>query len=286
MSIFIKQSGAWKMVKEPRVKQDGDWKDLKAVHIKHEGQWRMVWSRWAPIDGRLVGIVSSGDFISGNALASSIGLTAGTAQNSTCDWLHFELEGQDIMVPTMTFRHSVSWRHIYERGAVYSDTEGHGPYPGGSGVNQNRYVTIGGTQYKVTLLKGSNGDNQTHIETTNIDHPSRWDSPSTHDSEWNKLMYRVSDGVHDSIYISAPTIHTVSHPYKEWASMNNNQLWLDFLGGSRTGTASWCQEKATYSEDSLDRRVDRGLRGVSYVSCTPVANSSSHRGWRPALRKM
>ena len=280
MSIHIKTNGVWKTVREPRVKDNEEWKDLKAVHIKHEGQWRMVWSRWAPIDGRLVGIVSSGDFISGNALASSIGLSAGTAHNSTCDWLHFELEGQTIMIPQLTLRYNLTWRDIYVRGAVYSDTTGHGPYPGGSGVNQNRYVTIGGTQYKVTLLKGANAENVVHnyghLWEDNHTDARNYDPSSTHQSEWNKLMYRLAqDGGHDL----AP--NPASHPYGIWEEWDNTQMGLTGNGGY-----SWCQEKGTRTGHTNDLRVRRGGRGVSSVFCTPVARSHSGPGWRPALRKM
>ena len=230
-----------------------------------------------------LGLVKSSDFINGKQLASSIGLEEGDPQHSNCDWLHFILNDQELLVPTQTFRRTLTWRAIYERGAVYSDTEGFGPYPGGSGVNQNRYVTIGGTQYKVTLLKGCNGDNQTHIiDTDHDDHPSYYDPESTWDSEWNKLIYRVHDGVHNPTFLN-PT--NASHPYGVWDGLSDTQLSLDYLSGCG-GTASWCQEKGIWGGDSYDRRIHRGCRGVSYVNCGHVAYSFSSLGWRPTLRKV
>ena len=230
-----------------------------------------------------LGLVRSSDFINGEQLAQAIGLVEGRPQYTDCDWLHFVLDGQEILVPTKTFRYCVSWRDIYERGAVYSDTEGYGPYPGGSGVNQNCYVTIAGTQYKVTLLKGSNEDNHTHVVGISYNtHPSFYDPKSTWNSEWSQLMYRVHDGVHNPTH-SNPT--NASHPYGVWEQLSDIQLQLDWLRNG-WGTSSWCQEKGSWSEDSQDYRVFRGARGVSYVACGHVADFNPYLGWRPTLRKV
>ena len=230
-----------------------------------------------------LGLVRSSDFINGGQLSQAIKLEEGYCQNYNCDWKHFMLDGQEILVPTQTFRRTLTWRAIYERGAVYSDTEGIGPYPGGSGVNQNCYVTVEGTQYKVTLLKGSNGDNQTHIiDTDHDDHPSYYDPESTWNSEWNQLMYRIHDGVHNPTF-SNPT--NASHPYGVWEQLSDSQLKLDYLK-EEYGTASWCQEKGIWGGDSYDRRILRGWRGVSFIYSFPFGHSNSHHGWRPALRKV
>ena len=225
-----------------------------------------------------LGLVRSSDFINGEQLASSIGLKKGEPQNSDCDWLHFILEGQEILVPTKTFRHSVSWKAIYEKGAVYSDTEGFGPYPSPieEPINQNQYVTVNGDRYKVTLLKGVNNEN------IKLDSDIFYDPEFTWDSEWNKLMYRVHDGVHNPTH-SNPT--NASHHNKVWDQLSDDQLQLDWLKNG-CGTSSWCQEKGTRTGHTSDLRVFRGARGVSFVSCGRVAGSASHRGWRPALRKM
>ena len=227
------------------------------------------------------GLVRSSDFINGEQLASRIGLEEGKPQHSSCDWLHFILNDQELLVPTKTFRYCVSWREIYERGAVYSDTEGFGPYPGGSGVNQNCYVTVGGTQYKVTLLKGSNGDNHTHTIGYNYDnHPSLYDPESTWDSEWNRLMYRVHDGVHSSNYLNPIK---PSHPYATWEQLSDVQLQLDHLK-DENGTAIWCQEKGTRSGYISDMRVFRGYCGISYIGGGHTDPPLSFLGWRPVLR--
>ena len=232
-----------------------------------------------------LGLVRSSDFINGEQLAKEIGLKEGEPHHLDCDWLHFILEGQEILIPTKTFRHSISWRAIYERGAVYSDTEGFGlyPFPTNKPRNQNTFVDIAGGRYKVTLLKGSNGDNQTHTLGYNYNnHPSLYDSKSTWDSEWNQLMYRVHDGVHNSDY-SNPV--NASHPYGVWDQLSDTQLQLD-CSKDKNGTASWCQEKGTWEDCWRDRRVVRGFCGVSFVHCNVVDSSHPLHGWRPALRKI
>ena len=229
-----------------------------------------------------LGLVKSSDFINGETLAKKIGLEEGKPQYSNCDWMHFILNDQDIMVPVKPLRFYISWQQIYQAGAVYSDTEGFGPYPVKENRNQNQFVTINGVTYKVTLLKGSNGDNQTHILGFNVDNdPSFYSPQSTWDSEWNQLMYRVHDGVHNP-YHSNSTI--TSHPYGVWEQFSDADLGLDY-SKNKGGTTNWCQEKGTWTEDAMDRRVSRGC-GVTFVTCPPVFHSSSNLGWRPALRKI
>ena len=226
------------------------------------------------------GLVRSSDFINGEQLAQAIGLVEGKPQHSNCDWLHFILNDQELLVPTKTFRYCVSWRDIYERGAVYSDTEGFGPNPGGGGfgVNQNCYITIEGSTYKVTLLKGANAENAVAVEGTENygwKHASRYDPESTWSSEWNQLMYRLQQ---DDNRPEAP--RNPSHPYGVWEEWTPTQINTVGDGG-----ASWCQEKGSWSGSSQNRRVYRGGRGVSYVFCYYVDHSLSSIGWRPALRK-
>ena len=229
-----------------------------------------------------LGLVRSSDFINGEQLASSIGLEEGDPQYTDCDWMHFILDRQELLVPTKTLRHTISWRDIYKKGAVYSDTEGFGPNPGGSGVNQNRYVTIGGSTYKVTLLKGGNEGEYIHLKAPHHVHPSLYDPESTWDSEWNKLMYRVHDGVHNPCH-SNPV--NASHPYGVWDQLSNTQLDMDYLKNG-SGTASWCQNRGRWNKDFSSRRVVRGFCGVSSIHCFIVCHSDPNLGWRPTLRKV
>ena len=67
------------------------------------------------------GEVAAVDFISGEDLCTAIGLTAGTLQNSEAGWLKYYNDFQIIYVAKQTFKHTVSWNHINEAGAVWGE---------------------------------------------------------------------------------------------------------------------------------------------------------------------
>lgn len=191
------------------------------------------------------GTVSSNDFITGDDLANSIGLTAGTAQNSTVNWLKFNLDGKTLFVPEKTIRYNLSWNHIRDRGAVYGDTT----------------VTIQGDTYKVRLLKGAATDPISGGNNTQ-------DPEQSWGSEWNRLFYPLVPNP-----INTPT-HPVSQEgirYGEWTNYTEAQL---DLGSSLD---SWCQESNGTS------RVRRGGTGVSRFGFSSASTVSGFYGWRPCL---
>ena len=194
--------------------------------------------------------VPASELMSGTALASAIGLTAGTAQNSNEPWLHFELDGKTLYVAKKTFRHSISWNQINARGAVFGTAT----------------VTIQGDTYKVRLLKGANTD------PANVSGGS-WDHPGTHGSEWNRLMYRISGKPFSN---ASNTLASEGIAEGDWAQYS--EAALNIAVGN--GRYSWCQE--TLISDSANR-VDRGRNGVSYLSLTSASSSNSLYGWRPCL---
>jgi hypothetical protein len=104
------------------------------------------------------GFVPSSEFITGNALATMIGLTAGISQNSDAGWLKFSSNGKTLYVAMKTFKHTISWDQINSVSAVYG----------------NRTVAINGNLYKIRLLTGGNAD-----------------PASSAGGEWNSLMYGV-----------------------------------------------------------------------------------------------
>lgn len=104
------------------------------------------------------GLVEHNELIAGNALASDVGISQGTAQNNEAGWLKFALDQKILFVASKTFRHSISWDHINTAGAVFG----------------TKTVAIGGKTYKVRLLTGGNAA-----------------PASSAGGEWNKLMYAV-----------------------------------------------------------------------------------------------
>ena len=213
------------------------------------------------------GEVPTSELITGDDLATAIGLIAGTSQYSTEPWLKFALDDNIIYIAKKPYRHTVSWEHIYQAGAVYG-TGDNGLYPSGGNRLQDANISVDGFSLDVTLLKGTNTDPA--IYTSN-----GWDMDYTHTSEWNRLMYPVHSGVHtDSRNPSSPSV-----PYAQWATYSDSDLIVDYRTGN--GSVTWVQE-AQNTDTTV--RFGRGNIGVTYVSRVTTANASSNIGWRPALR--
>lgn len=87
------------------------------------------------------GEVASTDLISGNDLASAIGLSAGTSQNSDAGWLKVVDGNKMLLIAKKTFRHSISWNNINAVDAVFG-----------------RIVTIDGVKYILRLLSTTEWD--------------------------------------------------------------------------------------------------------------------------------
>lgn len=110
------------------------------------------------LDYGYFGTVEADELITGSALASSIGLSQGTAQFDDVGWLKFALDQKILFIACKTFRHTISWDAINAVGAVFG----------------TKTVSIGGKTYKVRLLTGGNSN-----------------PASVAGGEWNMLMYAV-----------------------------------------------------------------------------------------------
>lgn len=187
------------------------------------------------------------DFITGDALATKIGLTTGTALNPTAPWLKFSLDGKVLYVSRSSLRHSVSWDSLHALGCVFG----------------TKTVDIAGETYKVRLLKGITAD--TLVGTT-----SGYDIESTHGSEWNRLMYHVAKGNGGTdIFASEPNAPG------DWAQYTDAELAVT----TGNGRYQWCQETGTTAAN----RVFRGLSGVSVMLQGTSSYSSALCGWRACL---
>jgi hypothetical protein len=216
------------------------------------------------------GTVSSAEFISGSALASSIGLTSGTAINDTTDWLKFYWHGQIHYIPMKPLRHSVSWDAIYDRGAVYG-VSSMGLFGKGTvapSVVQNREVTIGTDTFRVKLLKGAeNGDVDGSTSFPAADESGR-------NSEYNDLIYRVHQDVPSSA--SGLTFDGGGQIGDNWASYTDTDLVI----AAGDGRYKLAIERRS---DSTSRRVLRGATRLSYLDSTTSSGVHTARGWLPSL---
>ena len=198
------------------------------------------------------GEVTSGELISGNALASLIGLTAGRAQHSDAGWLHVGLDGTELLIAKRPLRYNLNWNHLNAVNAVYG----------------NRTVEISGQLYKVRLPKGANSD-------PTVD-ANGFDVPHSHGSEWNRIFYRLTNDT----YYDARNTKASEVPFVHLAQYSEADLILDYRVPEPNGSYSWCQETAE------SYRVLRGSVGVSNLFRNTPSFTLSTYGWRPILERV
>lgn len=199
------------------------------------------------VDGvRFWGEVPVSELITGDVLATEIGLTAGIAQYSNEPWLKFELDGKTLYVAKKPYRYDLSWNQIHLSGAVYG----------------TRTIELIGDTYRVRLLTGAD------VDPTPA--PGGFNPVGTHASEWNRLLYSVHNGIHTHANNRTPPGH--------WPLYSDTDLLIHQTLGN--GSFNWCQETdANYAS----QRVFRGRYGVSYFGFGGFYNVSSIFGWRPVL---
>ncbi|MDC3412518.1 hypothetical protein [Terrihalobacillus insolitus] len=101
------------------------------------------------------GFVQAVDLITGDALATDLGLTAGTSQNSDTPWIKYIWNGKICFTPLKTIRYSIAWDAIYNVGAVYaSGDEGTLPPEGRLGTE----LTIDATDNSINTTGHFLGD--------------------------------------------------------------------------------------------------------------------------------
>lgn len=159
------------------------------------------------------GEVPVSELITGTALASAIGLTAGTAQHSNEPWLKFNLDGRTLFVAKKPYRHSISWNHISTANAVYG----------------SRTIEINGETYKVRLLKGSATDPYVGGDGADL--------VGTHGSEWNRLFYPL---IPNPVNKPSYPISGEGLVYGAWMDYTETELVMVSAAGN--GNYSYCQE--------------------------------------------
>ena len=190
------------------------------------------------------------EFITGDELASMIGLTAGTSQFSDEPWLKFSYMGKVEFVAKKPFRHSISWNNINAVNAVFG----------------NRTVEIKGKTYKVRLMKGKTEGKQNDSRTSH--------GAINKGSEWNKLMLPI----HQKAPFNWEYKGNVNSPTENWnVGYTDNDVFTIYSAGN--GFCSWCQEYG----DNTNNRLYRGGGGVSGSFTSNPYYADINFGWRPVL---
>ncbi len=211
------------------------------------------------------GEVPPEEFITGDDLATAIGLSAGLSQHSNTPWLKFVLDGRIVFIPKVPIRYDLQWVSIFNAGAVF-ETGHTDPYLGYT-QDQTATIEVAGRDFDITLMSGANNNP--------FDGSAGFDPTHTHTSEWNRLFYPIHSGVHTDD--RNPTDPSVA--YGTWASYSDEDLLVHYNFGN--GSWSYCQE--TMSTDD-QRSLLRGRFGVTHFQDTNKDFNNTDRGWRPVLR--
>ena len=208
------------------------------------------------------GEVSASDLITGDALASQVGISQGTSQHSTAGWLKFAYKGKVQFVAKKPIRHSISWDAINTAKCVYGDSG-------------DKTVTIGGMTYKVRLLRALEPSNDPKTVA------SANSGAVNHGSEWNRLMCQIHEQAIDKSWDYPDNIENdigiLEHNLGNGAQGMYNDA--DLVVKSGDGRLSWCQEIGT----STSYHLYRGNVGVSYSHGSSSSGANSGCGWRPVL---
>lgn len=193
------------------------------------------------------GVVTASQLFTGAELSTTLGITAGSLQNSETDWLHFYVgknaacnrdprkRPYEIYIAKKSIRHTIAWEDMNKVGAVYG----------------TRVVTNNGKSLICRLPTGADND------------PSG--DANTNKSEWNALMYRVHTIVPDN------------QVGDNWATFSD----IDTNVKNGNGSFSWCQE--WYDRDTNDAIV-RGNISLDFIQgATSDYTYTSAYGWRPVL---
>lgn len=207
------------------------------------------------MDAGWFGEVSSSDFITGDELARTIGLTAGVSQYSNEPWLKFAYENDVYLIAKKPFRYSISWNSINAVNAVYGD----------------RIIEIKGKKYAIMLPRGTGKDVQINPKVKISGH---WGTVN-HNSMWNKLMLPI----HQKAPSNWQHPNNVKSPTENWGVGYTD---ADLITNSSNGNGSfgWCQE-TVYNASS---HLYRGGAGVSASGLSHLSESEPAYGWRPVLK--
>jgi hypothetical protein len=236
---------------------DGEW--ITFVDIRMDDKTRAPGSKFligGDMQAGFFGEVSASELISGDALASLVGISQGTSQHSTAGWLKFAWQGKILFVAKKTFRRSISWDHINSANAVYGD----------------KTVEIGGLTYKVRLPKG-----------VNKDPAGAYSGAICHGSEWNRLMLPIHQGAINKNWAYPDNVESDIPVWSHNLGTGNQGMYTDedLLTHSSygSGSRSWCQEVGERS----DYRIRRGGNGVSLSFSGASSDRTAELGWRPCL---
>lgn len=205
-------------------------------------------------DAGFFGEVPSDEFISGDDLASEVGITQGTSHNSDTPWLKYMYDGKIRFRPRESIRYGISWNKIDEAGCVDGSTT----------------ITFEGMEFRVMLMEGATED----PASTSGDRDAKG-------SEWNKIILPLSEKAIDGDWEYKSYVEDDVPSWEHDFGSGKKGMYTDkdlgFVSGN--GNRHWCKERTSSSY-----RVYRGNgSGPSYADDINSGNTGSYRGWAPVL---
>lgn len=197
------------------------------------------------------GEVSQDDFITGAYLAAACGLTKGTVRGENNPWLKFSLDGKTVFTPLGYLRESIGWEDLNNLGLV----------------DGSKTISIQGVIYKVRLLTGAEA-NPTTLTLSDGDYQAV--APSATDvSEWNRLLYNVSD----------KNIGSESWPV--------NYTEEEIIGGVGSSYITWCQELVVSDTTKVIARGRNQIESIMHAGGFEDTGGAywdhSDKKWKPVL---
>jgi hypothetical protein len=206
------------------------------------------------------GWVASGDFITGDALATAIGLAAGTSHNSDAGWLHYIDGAREFYIARKTLRYNLSWSPIEI--ALGSP---------------NKIIQIGADYYQVKQMTSMSVDPFSSIVSNDGG------------GDWNKYIYPLVSGPARAQFTA-----------EVWSYYTETDLGLSAVWGTQpNGSITHTVEKHNTIPDirAARGRTYSGSTAVSSVTGRTVYNAAnpsegnagtglSQYGWRPILEKV
>ena len=242
------------------------------------------YTEWNHPDGtniRFYGEVKARRFITGDKLASSIGLTEGESINSETEWFRYLVNGEEFYIPKKPFRYGISWDQINDANAVFGD----------------KTVTINGKTYKVRLLRAFNNSATSDVRNTPV---GSYKGEKNKGSEWNKLILPLVVNQDGQCYGSntkgnmEPNIPQLAK-YNWFTDDNTNKVdstsQTHNLGASDyskdrgvgNGQWRWTQEYTTSSSLRSCRGSGNPNLAAAYSSYDSPGYTSTYQGWLPVL---
>lgn len=138
------------------------------------------------------GDVASANFITLRELRAALNFNAGNTVTDAPVWMKFAYKGKTLFIPAQSLATGISWKALYDAGLVYGTNDDGSSLYTGAKVNQRRTVKIGLETFIVRLMTTAapRPDRGIVYPGGAIELPTQ-----TIGSEWDELMYRVSEWV-------------------------------------------------------------------------------------------